>query len=378
MQKNLDKATIPPEYPPKSNSGHAAHPCCQHPKGATIPVWDESHWGGYNRAENMAESEDYYKTLGLKRDASQAEIQKAYRDLAKKYHPDRNPGDKQAAKKFQAVQAAFEVLNDPEKREMYDRYGSSFGAHGPGGPQGARTYAGGPGGGFGGFNVEDIDLSQLFGDRFGGGGGGGFEDLLRQFNRGARRRGRGGGSTRQRGGDLQHELHVPFTSAVVGGSAEISVQRGSGQVETLAVKIPAGIEDGKKIRLRGQGEPGPEGGPAGDILLTVRVDPHPHFERRGNNLLVRVPVTLTEAALGAKIDVPSPNGTVSVRVPPGSSSGAKLRVKGLGCAPQGQPAGDLLVEVQIVLPKSLDESAREAISKLNLKYPSDPRAKLRW
>jgi len=323
-------------------------------------------------------AEDCYKTLGVRRDASQAEIQKAYRDLARKYHPDLHPDEKDAKKKFQKIQNAFDVLNDPEKREMYDRYGSSFQTRGAGGPQGAHTYTWSPGGGFGGFNPEDIDFGQFFGERFGAEPGGGLGDIFKQFTRGAGRARTKTGAGRNRGADIEHELEIPFNTAILGGDAQITVQRPGGRTETLTVKIPVGIEDGKKIRLRGQGEPAPGGGTPGDLLLTVRVAPHPHFERRGKHLYVKVPVTLAEAALGAKIDVPTPKGTVSLRIPPGTSSGTKLRVKGHGVAARDGQSGDLLAEVQIVLPKAMDESTRQALGQLNLPYGGNPRANLRW
>lgn len=324
-------------------------------------------------------AEDYYQVLGVARNATQEEIQKAYRDLARKYHPDMNPDDKSAKKKFQKIQAAFDVLNDPKKREMYDRYGSSFETMG-GGPRGGTTWhtSYGPAGGFGGF--EDIDFGQFFGERFGSGraGVGDFADLFEQFRRdGASSRRQAAGRER-RGADLAHDLRIPFATAVTGGTVELSIVRPSGRSETLQVKVPAGIEDGKKIRLRGQGEPAPGGGTPGDILLTVHVDPHPVFQRQGNNLIVKVPVTLAEAALGAKVDVPTPHGTVALQVPPGTSSGTKLRVRGHGVAPKSGLPGDLLAEIQIVLPKTLDEEARRAIRQIAERHPQSPRANLRW
>jgi len=325
-------------------------------------------------------AEDYYKTLGVRRDASQAEIQKAYRKLAQKFHPDLNPDDKTAKSKFQQIQTAFDVLNDSEKREMYDRYGSSFETMGAGGPGGGAAWGPGFGGGPGGFRVEDVDFSQLFGERFGEEpGGGGFGNIFSQFRRAA---GGGAGRTasaaRRRGADIRHELQVPFTTAVYGGEAQITVSRQSGKTETIRVKIPAGIEDGKKIRVRGQGEPGPRRGEPGDILITIRVAPHPCFTRRGNHLHVKVPVTVAEAALGAKVDVPTPRGTVTLSVPAGSSSGAKLRVKGHGVAPKQGTPGDLLAEVQIVLPKELGEADRQLIRQFDERHSLDPRAKLKW
>ncbi len=316
--------------------------------------------------------EDYYQILGVRRDASQAEIQKAYRELARKYHPDMNPGDKDAKKKFQRIQTAFEVLNDPKKREMYDRYGSSFETFGAGGPRGGTAWSTGPGAEF---RFEDLDWSQFFGERFGGAGID-LGEIFNQFRRGAGTRSRT--STRQRrGADLEHEITIPFTTAVTGGQIELHVPRPSGRHETIAVKIPPGIEEGKRIRLRGQGE-AVVGGTPGDLLLTVHVEPHPYFQRKGNDLIVRVPVTLAEAALGAKVDIPTPKGTVTLQIPPGTSSGQKLRVRGYGVAPPSGPAGDLLAEIQIVLPKTLDESEREAIRQIDRRHPLDPRANLRW
>jgi DnaJ-class molecular chaperone len=173
-------------------------------------------------------------------------------------------------------------------------------------------------------------------------------------------------------------LTVPFATAVLGGEAALTVQRGSGKVETIRVKIPAGIDDGKKIRLRGQGEPGVGDVPAGDILLTIRVSPHPYFRRTGNRLDVRVPVTLAEAALGAKVDVPTPQGTIALTIPPNTSSGKRLRIKGHGVRPAGQPPGDLFAEIQIVLPENLSAEDRQQLADVSDRYPQQPRAELRW
>ena len=325
-------------------------------------------------------AEDYYNTLGVGRDASAADIQKAYRKLARKYHPDLNPDDKTAKTKFQEVQRAFDVLNDPSKRELYDRYGSSFesmgaGAGAGGGPRGRASWGPGPG-------AEDIDFSELFGQRYGGEDPAGmFGDMFTQFRRGGARGRRAAPQQPVRGADLATELEIPFNTAVVGGQAQISLQRGSGKVETLSVKIPAGIDEGKKIRLRGQGESVP-GGTSGDILITIHVAPHPWFTRHGNNLEVRVPVTLAEAALGAKVDVPTPKGTIALRIPAGSSSGKRLRVKGHGVAPREGEPGDLYAEIQIVLPSPLDDECLELIKKLDehaaSEHPQQPRRDLRW
>jgi curved DNA-binding protein len=325
-------------------------------------------------------AEDYYKTLGVSREASQAEIQKAYFELAKKYHPDKNPHDKTAKKKFQQVQAAYDVLGNQEKREMYDRYGSSFETHGPGGPQYTYTWGGGPGTGFGGagINPEEVDFSQFFGERFGGQSPGGFADLFSQFRRAGGARAGKSAAGAKRGADIQTEVQVPFATAICGGEVQLTVQRKSGKTDAIAVKIPPGMEDGKKIRIRGQGEAGPRGSTTGDILITVRVAPHPFFQRRGNNLIVKVPVTLAEAAAGAKIEVPTPRGTVSVNMPPNTYSGAKLRVKGYGVTPKNGPPGDLLAEIQIVLPKKLSAADRDALVEIDRRYSQEPRKDLHW
>jgi DnaJ-class molecular chaperone len=324
-------------------------------------------------------AEDYYKTLGVARDASAADIQKAYRKLARKYHPDLNPDDNTAKARFQEVQQAFDVLNDPSKRELYDRYGSSFESMGAGGggPRGGRAaWSTGPGG-------EEIDISQLFGERYGGDDPTGmFGDIFNQFRRaGGRGRPAQARQAPARGADMTAELEIPFHTAVMGGEAQISLRRQDGRVETLGVKIPAGIDEGKKIRLRGKGEE-VQGGTAGDILITIHVAPHPWFTRHGNDLDVRVPVTLAEAALGAKVDVPTPRGTISLRVPPGTSSGKKLRVKGHGVAPAGREPGDLYAEIQIVLPAPLDDECLELLKKLDehaaKAHPQQPRRDLRW
>jgi DnaJ-class molecular chaperone len=324
-------------------------------------------------------ADDYYKVLGISRDASADDIQKAYRQLARKHHPDMNPDDKNAKKRFQEVQAAFDVLNDPKKRELYDRYGSSFeqmagaGAGPGGGPR-----PGGPGAGAGGFNFEDVDLSQFFGERYGGGeeSSGGFGDIFNQF----RRAGSAGKRSRRaapKGEDVHYELEVPFNVTITGGEQSLRVVRPEGKTETITVKIPAGLEDGKTIRLRGQGESG-MGSTPGDLLITVRAAAHPHFQRKGMNLHMRLPVTLAEAALGSKVDVPTPWGTVSLRVPAGTSSGAKLRVKGHGVRLKDKPQGDLFAEISIVIPKEIKEADRESLAGWDERYLLEPRGDLRW
>ncbi len=319
-----------------------------------------------------------YDTLGLKRDASTDDIQKAYRKLARKYHPDMNPDDASAKSKFQEVQSAFEILSDEEKRKRYDQFGDAaaqpnFGGPGSpgGGPRPQWTYSTGP-------QTYPFDLNDVFGGSGEDEGGGGFADLFKQFRRGA---GTGGGrrsSSTARGGDLKHEMTVPFATAILGGQVAVSVQRADGNIETITIKIPAGIDDGRRIRVRGQGEPGAGGAPAGDILVTIHVSPHPFFRRTGNRLDVRVPVTLAEAAQGAKIDVPTPWGLITLSVPPGTSSGKRLRVKGHGVRSKSGEPGDLFAEIQIALPSELTSQEREQLAAISNNYPQHPRAELRW
>ena len=319
-------------------------------------------------------ADDYYKALDVSRTASPEEIQKAYRKLARKYHPDMNPDDAAAKKKFQQVQKAYDILNDPEKRKLYDQFGPSF----------ENIAAGGaPGGGGGG--PFPFDIEQIFGGRGGGGGApgsGGFQfegdlgDIFQHFTGGGGR----GRSRRQaapsRGSDLSAEVTIPFNTAVMGGFRDISLQRG-GKYETIQIKIPPGVDTGKKIRLRGRGEPGPSG-ESGDLIVTIDVAPHPHFKRQGQNLELRLPVTVGEAALGSTVDVPTPSGVVSLKIPPGSSSGRRLRVKGQGVRATNGEAGDLYVELQIKLPESLDNAARDAIAQIEQQYTGGIRDGLAW
>jgi curved DNA-binding protein len=323
-------------------------------------------------------AKDHYATLGVSRTASADDIQKAYRKLARKYHPDMNPDDATAKKKFQEVQSAFEVLSDSDKRKRYDQFGSDFdpGSAGAGGHPGGWRYTTSSGPQTYPFDVND--LNDIFGGAGGGAeGGGGFADLFKQFNRrgGSRRAQR---PAAERGNDLKHELTIPFSSAVLGGEAALTVQRHDGTLDTIKVKIPAGIDDGKKIRLRGQGEPGSGDATPGDIVLTIRVSPHPYFRRAGNRLDVRVPLTLAEAAQGATVDVPTPHGTISLKVPPNTSSGKRFRIKGHGVKPVNHAAGDLFAEIEIELPENLTGDERKQLAEISNRHPQNPRRELRW
>ncbi|MFO0904302.1 MAG: J domain-containing protein [Pirellulales bacterium] len=325
--------------------------------------------------------EDYYSILGVSRSASESEIQKAYRKLAAKYHPDMNQGNKKAKETFQKVQKAYEVLNDPQTRKLYDQYGSAYEAVASGAaPEGWR-----PGGGAGGAG-PDIDFSQFFGGQQAGGGDpfGAFGDIFRQFGQGGAAGGgpgpgagrRGGRRPTHRGANIESEVEIPFRDAILGGEVSLRLHRPGGQAETVSVRVPQGVAEGQTIRLRGQGEPG--GGMPGDLLLTVRIAPHSFYTRRDLDLIVRVPVTLGEAVNGGKIDVPTPWGEISVKVPPGTSSGKRLRIKGHGVKNAKGQAGDLFVELHIALPDQLDETHREAARRFDSAYRESPRQELSW
>ncbi len=307
---------------------------------------------------------DYYKTMGVSKSATADEIRKAYKKLSKKYHPDANK-DKDAPENFKQVQEAYDVLHDSAKREQYDRFGQVLpGGNGPQGQPFNWGRAGQPGAGpidlgdlFGG---GQVDLEQILGGAFGGGGG------RRQTRRSARR-----------GDDVEVEIEIPFQIAVNGGKHDLKLDRG-GVPEELAIKIPTGVETGSVIRLAGQGHPGANGGPAGDLMVRIRVALHPLFRREGSNLLIDLPVTITEAALGAKVEVPTlSEGLVVITIPPGTSSGAKLRLRGKGAIDrQTKERGDQFVVVKIMVPRKPGERAKELLTELAQVEPQDPRGGL--
>jgi DnaJ-class molecular chaperone len=323
-------------------------------------------------------SKDYYKTLGISKTASEDEIRKAYRKLARKNHPDLNPDDKAAKARFQDIQVAYDTLNDAEKRKMYDQFGAGYDQMG-----------GNPFGGGGG--ASQVDLESMFGGRGGGGGGSGFGgfdlgDIFRQFGgQGGPPPGGGRGGNRQAtpspGRDLQSELTIPFATAVLGGHANVSFQR-NGTSDSIKVTIPPGIEDGKKMRLRGKGESGP-GGRDGDLIATIRVASHPVFKRKGKNLECPLPLTVVEALKGCKVDVPTPHGNVTLTIPPMSSSGRRLKVREKGVVQKSEPNGDLFFEIEIKMPDeriltTIDSIDSMTISELERACPSDVRALLKW
>jgi DnaJ-class molecular chaperone len=311
---------------------------------------------------------DYYKTLGVSKSASADEIRKAYKKLSKKYHPDANK-DEEAPERFKQVQEAYDVLQDPQKRKQYDQFGQVFPGGGPHGqpfPWGGGTPGSGPGGA-GPIDLSDlfggggqVDLEQIFGGAFGGGAG------RRQSRRAPRR-----------GEDVEVDVEIPFQIAVEGGNYDLSLDRG-GKPERLSVRIPAGVDMGSVVRLAGQGHPGGSGGLAGDLLVRIRVAAHPWFRREKNNLLVDVPVTVTEAALGARVEVPTlSEGRVVVTIPPGTSSGAKLRLRGKGVLDRHtKERGDQFAVVKIIVPRNPGERAVELLKELARIEPQSPRGGL--
>jgi curved DNA-binding protein len=322
---------------------------------------------------------DYYEVLGVARDASADAIKKAYRALARKHHPDVNPGDKKAEAKFKEAQQAYDILSDPEKRSLYDRFGkAAFEGMAAAGPRsGASEWTArqaGPG------PEASFDFSEFFGPGGAGGGagtagaegsGGIFEELLGRM-RGGRGQKRSAGPRQGRG--IEAHLTIPFITAVRGGETKIELEREDGRRETLVVKIPPGIESGAKLRLRGQGEQGEPGGPRGDLTIHVTVEPHPHFKRDGRNLLVDLPISVAEAVLGAKVDVPTLDGMKSATVPPGSSCGQKLRLKGQGVPASGdKPDGDLFLALKVVVPRKVDDESKRLITEFAERNPMNPR-----
>lgn len=309
---------------------------------------------------------DFYKTLGVSKDISDAELKKAYRKLARKYHPDSNQGDAKAEAKFKEISEAYSVLSDAEQRREYDEI-RAMGS-------GARFTA--PGGSAGGF--EDVF------NRFGQGGRqADFDDIFSMFNQGggsfgSGRFGQTSGGYRgfggpQKGADVTARTTIDFVTAAQGETITLQAEDG----KPFKVKLPAGVADGQKIRLRGRGRPSPDGGEPGDIVVQVKVRQHPVFGRDGLNLRVIVPVTFTEATLGATIEVPTLGGdAVKLRVAPGTPSGRVLRVKGRGIT-SSKGAGDLLAELQVAVPSHLDDAAREALLAFQAAEPKEnPRGEL--
>jgi curved DNA-binding protein len=289
---------------------------------------------------------DYYEALGVPRDASSEDIRRAYRKLARQYHPDVNK-EPDAEDRFKEISEAYEVLRDPEKRERYDRLGANWKA--------GEDVSGAAG--FGGFGQQGgfEDVRVDFGT--GGFGGGDFSDFFESFFSGSRGRRRTAGfdGFSTRGSDQEATLELSLEEAAAGGTRRMSLADG----RNYEVNIPAGVRDGQLIRLAGEGGQGAGSGPAGDLLLRVRIKPHPRFQLRDRDLYVTLPLTPWEAALGASVEIPTLTGASQVKVPPGSSSGRRLRLRG-----QGMPGGDLYATVSIKVPKTLSKKERDLFEEL--------------
>src|SRR6266705_2465498 len=402
------------------------------------------------------QTKDYYAILGVKKNASAEEIRKAFRKLARKYHPDVNPGDKVAEEKFKALSEANDVLSDPKKRKIYDQLGfysdnidpAAAEAYSRGGQTGAGGFGGFPGGQPGNagqgvpFDFGGFDFSDMFeggrGQRTTGAGGG-FRDIFSGIFGGGGRGGAGAQEGPEPGSDLEYQVNVPFWTAIRGGVMRLNITRqdtcsncrGSGVIEQpgvcpqchgkgtieqtanrmkfnvtcprcggtgknvspcpvchgegvvsrtepLEVRIKAGTRDGQRIRIPGKGNAGGHGGVAGDLYVIIRAEGHPVFRRDGDDIQITVPVTATEAALGAKIEVPTIDGRALLKVPPGTQSGQKLRLreKGVPSATKEGARGDEIVEVKLTVPMPRDEKTKELLRELAKLNPEDPRAEL--
>ncbi|MCL4784092.1 MAG: J domain-containing protein [Bryobacterales bacterium] len=387
-------------------------------------------------------TENYYETLGVGKKATQEEIRKAYKRLARKHHPDLNPSDKVAEDRFKKVQEAYSILNDPKKREVYDQYGFYSDNIPPGGPPPGGGYRPGPGMDFNGFDFGDF--AGAAGAGAGGfpgadtGGGGGFRDLFDQFFKRS-----GGGASRapqkQPGTDLEYGLDIDFWQAIRGAQVRLTINRqepcatcggtgaaggseticpqchGGGTVEqnagamrfkvtcsrcggtgrlrnacptchgdgrvarqdTVEVRIPAGARTGSRLRISGKGNAGAGGGAPGDLYITTRVQPHPVFDWQGDDIHVKLPITVSEAGLGAKIDVPTIDGRATLRIPPGTQNGQKLRMreKGVMNSKSGK-RGDEIVEIVLRAPDTRDEKVRDLLKELQAADQADPREEL--
>jgi DnaJ-class molecular chaperone len=354
-----------------------------------------------------AKTKDYYETLGVSRSASADEIKKAYRKLARKLHPDLNPGDKAAEERFKELQAAYDVLSDVENRKLYDQYGENWRAVKQGGgppPPGAGAYqrAGGPAGGPsgrqqpGGFDFSGFDFGGSAGGAAGAGDFSIFEEMFGRAQGGRTGRSR----RRERGEDVEAQLELTLEEAHRGVRRTLQMQvaevcstckgtgtvnekpcercGGAGQVErtkTIEVNIPAGVRDGSTVRLAGQGGAGLNGSQPGDLYLHVRLRPHPVFTVRGDDIEVEMPIAPWEAALGTKIETPTIDGKVELSVPPGAQSGQKLRLRGQGLNKRSGGRGDEYVRLKIVVPKKITDEERRLYEQLRDVSHFNPRAK---
>jgi len=321
----------------------------------------------------MPTKRDYYEILGIGRNATQEDIRKAHRRLVRQYHPDANRDNPQAAEKFSEVQEAYDVLSDADKRNQYnelghaafegnfstgaDPYESFRRSSGPG--RSHRSWKASPN-----VTVEDVDADS-----------GGFSDIFDQFFSGRGRRQRVQ-PRREKGADIEHSATISFERAARGCTIPMQLNR-EGSIETIDLKIPSGVREGSRVRLRGKGQPSMSGGNAGDLYITTRVIEHPYYRRDDLDVYMDLPVSIYEAILGAKVDVPTLDGRVSLTVPPGTSSGAKLRIKGRGIR-RGSDIGDQLVVIRVMVPRNLEDSQRQLVERLAQQVPVYARGDVRW
>jgi DnaJ-class molecular chaperone len=319
---------------------------------------------------------DYYQTLGISRDAAEADIKKAYRRLARQYHPDMNKGDKKAEERFKDISEAYSVLSDSEKRKQYNMFGSATFGGGGGGGFGGRKWEQSPGGGFryytsageSGGGEEGVpggvgDLGDIFSELFNIGG----------IKRKPRWGFEGEGSSKK-GGDTYTNFEIDFLEAIYGTEARLAIKHGD-KTEKITVKIPAGVDNGSKVRIAGKGHPGIKSGGNGDLYINIMVRPHPIFWREGADIYTEVPISVYEAVLGATIEVPTLEGHANMKVPSGTSGGQKFRLKGRGAPFLGKKGtGDQYVIVQIVPPKKISDKAKEYFKELSQDESYDPRS----
>jgi molecular chaperone DnaJ len=375
----------------------------------------------------MAKKEDYYSILGISRNAKEAEIKKAYRRLARKNHPDVNPGDKSAEERFKKIQEAYDVLSNPKKRPIYDQYGFYS--------ENFKEQPGGQGRGFAEGFPHGFDFS---GTDFGQAGQSSFRDVFSELFGGGAAKARNAGPAK--GEDVEHHLNISFFESIKGLSTRMALNRknacsacdgsgidraagqqvcskcqgsgqegrshgfmrfsgpcrvcngtgrvggrcgvcrGSGQIpvkDTITVRIPAGVDNGFRMRVPGKGSAGGAGGGPGDLYLIISVRPHEFFSREGNDIVCTVPITVTEAALGTKIEIPSIDGKTLLRIPPGTQSGQKFRLRGKGAPSlRGELVGNQIVEIKVVVPRIADERSKEILRELARLNPENPRASL--
>jgi len=321
----------------------------------------------------MVEYKDYYKILGVDKKATADDIKRAYRKLARKYHPDANPNDSGSEEKFKEIGEAYEVLKDPEKRQRYDQLGANwkqYAGAGPGGGRQSYTYD------FGGRGFNFEDLGSGFSDFFEMFFGSGADQRFSNFNFGGNFGQNFGGAragTAQKGQDLQSSIEISLREAYAGTKRSLRFQK-NGKTRTVTVKVPPGIKDGGKIRLPGEGTSAPGGGQAGDLYLSVKVAPHNLLKRKGSDLHMEVPVTIKEAYLGGKIDVPTFEGRISVKIPPKTQSGRTLRLRGKGMPSLGgKSPGDLYVKIKIVFPGKLERNIQKQFEEFLKNYDENPR-----